>query len=69
MPAPVARLARPSAGCAASSFSTPAKAELDKARIALPVATRGYNCAQVDALLEELSATLARWDDEGAEPE
>ncbi|MFG3710196.1 hypothetical protein [Micromonospora sp. NPDC047730] len=46
-----------------------AKAELDKARAALPVAMRGYYTGQVDAFLEELSATLAQWDDEGAKPD
>ncbi|MER7330031.1 MULTISPECIES: hypothetical protein [unclassified Micromonospora] len=46
-----------------------AKAELDKARATLPVAMRGYYTGQVDAFLEELSAALARWDDEGAKPE
>ncbi|MEH1097812.1 DivIVA domain-containing protein [Micromonospora sp. CPCC 205561] len=45
-----------------------AKAELDEARAALPVAVRGYDRGQVDALLEELSATLARWGDEDAKP-
>ncbi|MFG1887499.1 hypothetical protein ACGFIR_06470 [Micromonospora sp. NPDC049051] len=38
-----------------------AKIELEEARAALPLATRGYDPGQVDALLEELSAVLARW--------
>jgi DivIVA domain-containing protein len=36
-----------------------AKAELEAARTALPVGMRGYDCQQVDAFLEELSASLA----------
>ncbi|MEU7994030.1 hypothetical protein AB0B83_01635 [Micromonospora sp. NPDC049060] len=45
------------------------KAELDEARTDLPRATRGYDCGQVDALLEELSAVLATWGGEGAKAE
>ncbi|MFU8851499.1 DivIVA domain-containing protein [Micromonospora sp. SL1-18] len=41
-----------------------AKAEIEQARKSLPAAMRGYNTAQVDAFLDDLSAALARWDDE-----
>lgn len=40
-----------------------AKAEIERARKSLPAAMRGYDRAQVDAFLDDLSAALARWDD------
>ncbi|NJP32025.1 hypothetical protein [Micromonospora thermarum] len=46
-----------------------ARAELDDARKNLPIAMRGYNHGQVDALLDELSAELARWPHDDTEPE
>ncbi|MFI6262142.1 DivIVA domain-containing protein [Micromonospora sp. NPDC051006] len=45
------------------------KAEFERARAGLVIAMRGYDVRQVDAFLDELSAALARWGDEGAEPE
>ncbi|WP_245718723.1 DivIVA domain-containing protein [Micromonospora rhizosphaerae] len=44
-----------------------AKAVIDQAREDLPIASRGYDREQVDAFLEELSAALARWDEDKRE--
>lgn len=41
-----------------------AKAEIERARKSLPTAMHGYDRVQVDAFLDDLSAALARWDDD-----
>lgn len=41
-----------------------AKAEIERARGSLPAAMHGYDRAQVDAFLDDLSDALARWDDD-----
>lgn len=41
-----------------------AKAEIELARKSLPAVMRGYDRAQVDAFLDEMSTALARWDEE-----
>ncbi|MGW3604381.1 DivIVA domain-containing protein [Micromonospora sp. NPDC005161] len=41
-----------------------AKAEIERARETLPAAMHGYDHAQVDAFLDDLSDALARWDDD-----
>ncbi|MFE9693618.1 hypothetical protein [Micromonospora sp. NPDC005806] len=44
-----------------------AKADIERAPKALPVVAHGYDREQVDAFLEELSAALARWDEDKRE--
>ncbi|MGW3809169.1 DivIVA domain-containing protein [Micromonospora sp. NPDC005113] len=41
--------------------------QIERARGSLPAAMHGYDRAQVDAFLDDLSDALARWDDDKRE--